>query len=89
MPGAWLSACLTVATGAGDAGNLAAGAAPDIAQEQPARPVIRCDPGKSTCRQMRDCEEAMHYLIVCGVLNLDRDKDGVPCESLCLPSLSR
>lgn len=38
---------------------------------------------KRTCKQMSSCSEARHYLNVCGVSRLDRDGDGVPCESLC------
>ena len=38
---------------------------------------------KTTCRQMASCNEAMFYYRQCGVLRLDRDRDGVPCESLC------
>jgi len=38
---------------------------------------------KRTCREMTSCEEAMHYLRDCGVSSLDRDRDGVPCETLC------
>lgn len=38
---------------------------------------------KSKCGQMGSCEEAMFHLIKCGVGRLDRDKDGVPCESIC------
>ncbi|NCA71167.1 MAG: DNA/RNA non-specific endonuclease [Sphingobacteriia bacterium] len=38
---------------------------------------------KRTCKQMADCSEARHYLTACGVKSLDRDGDGVPCESLC------
>lgn len=39
--------------------------------------------GKSVCREMTSCEEAQFHLNQCGVGRLDRDKDGVPCESLC------
>ncbi|MBB1076163.1 DNA/RNA non-specific endonuclease [Rhodoferax sp. 4810] len=39
---------------------------------------------KTTCKQMSDCAEARHYLTECGLSRLDRDGDGVPCESLCL-----
>ncbi|WP_039917604.1 thermonuclease family protein [Cellvibrio mixtus] len=39
--------------------------------------------GKRTCGQMVSCEEAKFYLKVCGVKSLDRDRDGIPCESLC------
>lgn len=38
---------------------------------------------KRTCKQMSNCEEAMHYLKNCGLTRLDGDGDGVPCESLC------
>lgn len=41
-----------------------------------------CDVGK-TCKQMASCEEARFYLTECGVNRLDRDKDGIPCESIC------
>jgi hypothetical protein len=39
--------------------------------------------GKSKCGQMRSCEEARFYLNSCGLRKLDRDNDGIPCESLC------
>lgn len=40
--------------------------------------------GKKTyCTQMTSCKEAMFYFNTCGLLRLDGDKDGVPCESLC------
>lgn len=39
--------------------------------------------GKTTCGEMNSCEEAYHYLQQCGVSRLDRDKDGIPCESIC------
>jgi hypothetical protein len=38
---------------------------------------------KRKCGQMDTCEEARFYLSSCGVRSLDRDGDGVPCESLC------
>lgn len=38
---------------------------------------------KTKCAQMESCEEAMFYLNTCGLSRLDRDKDGVPCESIC------
>lgn len=38
---------------------------------------------KTTCGQMNNCAEARHYLNVCGLSRLDRDGDGVPCESIC------
>lgn len=39
--------------------------------------------GKRTCKQMDSCAEARYHLEQCGVKSLDRDKDGVPCESIC------
>lgn len=39
--------------------------------------------GKRTCGQMNSCEEAYFYLNNCGVSGLDRDKDGIPCETIC------
>lgn len=41
-----------------------------------------CD-GKSVCAEMSSCEEAEFYLNSCGLTRLDRDKDGIPCESIC------
>ncbi len=35
-----------------------------------------------TCTQMASCEQAKQAL-KCGNKRLDRDKDGVPCESIC------
>lgn len=32
---------------------------------------------------MTSCAEAKFYLEECGVSTLDKDKDGIPCESLC------
>lgn len=39
--------------------------------------------GKRKCAQMLSCEEAKFYLASCGVASLDRDGDGVACNSLC------
>lgn len=40
--------------------------------------------GKRLCKQMSICAEARFYLNQCGLDRLDRDGDGIPCESLCL-----
>jgi endonuclease YncB( thermonuclease family) len=40
---------------------------------------------KKHCSQMSSCEEARHYLTVCGLKYLDGDRDGTPCEKLCAP----
>jgi len=41
-----------------------------------------CNTSK-TCTQMSSCAEAYFYLDTCGLTRLDRDSDGVPCESIC------
>ncbi|MCK9635993.1 MAG: thermonuclease family protein [Methylobacter tundripaludum] len=38
---------------------------------------------KTKCGEMTSCSEAQHYLNDCGLNRLDRDHDGVPCESIC------
>jgi len=38
---------------------------------------------KKYCKEMANCEEAIFYLKTCNLSRLDRDKDGIPCESLC------
>ncbi len=38
---------------------------------------------KKTCSQMTDCDEAVYYYTTCHEAQLDRDKDGVPCENVC------
>jgi len=47
-------------------------------------PVAQVDcSAKKYCKDMSICDEAKAYLIQCGMKNLDRDGDGVPCESIC------
>ena len=42
-----------------------------------------CTPRK-TCKMIRSCEEARWYLKNCSWGGaLDRDNDGVPCETIC------
>ena len=38
---------------------------------------------KRYCAEMSSCDEAVFYLTRCGVKSLDRNNNGVPCESLC------
>lgn len=40
---------------------------------------------KKHCSEMTSCDEARHYLTVCGLKYLDGDGDGNPCEKLCAP----
>ncbi len=42
----------------------------------------QCKDLPRTCSQMSNCEQAKQAL-KCGNKRLDRDKDGVPCESIC------
>ncbi len=42
----------------------------------------RCG-AKRYCSQMASCAEAMFYLKQCGLVALDANRDGVPCEALC------
>ncbi len=39
---------------------------------------------KRYCKEMNSCEEAYHYLRNCGLNRLDGDRDGVPCERICI-----
>ncbi len=51
-----------------------------------ATPTPAPDPtcgGKRTCKEMASCAEAKFYLTRCGLSQLDRDKDGIPCERMC------
>ncbi len=44
---------------------------------------LGCSPRKS-CGTVVSCEEAYYHLRNCGNKRMDRDKDGVPCESICI-----
>ena len=48
----------------------------------PAEVTYPCD-RKPTCTQMSSCKEAMYYLKTCGLRRLDRNNNGIPCETLC------
>lgn len=47
------------------------------------RSRFSCDDGKTYCKSLSSCEEAVFKLNECGLTRLDRDGDGVPCENLC------
>lgn len=38
---------------------------------------------KKYCKHMDSCAEAYYFLEQCDLTRLDRDKNGVPCESIC------
>lgn len=50
------------------------------AQSEP-RPLV-CGT-RSYCSEMANCAEARFYFERCGVVSLDGDGDGIPCEPLC------
>lgn len=47
-----------------------------------AQPSLACG-SKRYCREMTSCEEALFHLEQCGLMRLDGDGDGVPCEKIC------
>jgi len=49
---------------------------------KPAAAAKKCG-AKRKCGQMSSCAEARFYLKKCELRRLDRDRDGVPCESIC------
>ncbi len=63
--------------------SQAAAAAPSslapVAVTPPARAAYRCD-GRTRCAQMRSCEEATWFLQNCPGVEMDGNRDGVPCE---------
>nr|DAR42463.1 MAG TPA: nuclease-like protein [Caudoviricetes sp.] len=50
--------------------------------KQAAKADFECG-SKRFCKQMASCDEAKFYLQQCGLKQLDRDSDGVPCETIC------
>jgi hypothetical protein len=63
----------------------AAPAAAQAPRPEPPRGPWQCGT-KTYCRQMTSCAEAQFHYRTCGLLRLDGDRDGVPCERLCGPS---
>jgi endonuclease YncB( thermonuclease family) len=62
------------------------GATPAPSPATPAAPAVlpppaafRCD-GRTRCTQMQSCEEAKFFLKNCPGVQMDGDRDGVPCE---------
>lgn len=52
------------------------------AEKKEKKTELKCG-NKKTCKQMSSCKEAIFYLRECGLYKLDKDKDGIPCESIC------
>ena len=68
----------------GEAAVAAAAAAPAPAPTPapvalPSRAAFRCD-GRTRCTQMRSCDEAKFFLKNCPGVQMDGDRDGLPCE---------
>jgi hypothetical protein len=38
---------------------------------------------KITCKKIKSCDDACYYLLEKKIKGLDRDHDGIPCESKC------
>ena len=57
---------------------------PKPAVEKP-KPVVKnnCSGLPRTCGKMNNCKQA-YQALQCGNRRLDRDNDGIPCESICL-----
>lgn len=76
--------------GKGGAGGARAGESPRASTVSAGSRPVAAGTGsggtcgsKRTCGEMASCDEAKHYLNDCGLSKLDRDGDGVPCESIC------
>ena len=41
------------------------------------------DCSKKNCSQVLSCDEAYYKLEQCNMTQLDRNKNGIPCESIC------
>ncbi len=52
------------------------------AGEKYSDPGFSCE-NKTSCAVMSSCQEAVNYLNICGLTSLDKDGDGLPCETLC------
>lgn len=53
-----------------------------VKAQQATQADVACG-SKRYCKQMASCAEAKFYLQQCGLSRLDRDGDGIPCESIC------
>lgn len=45
--------------------------------------TVECERKGVTCGALESCAEACGFLRQCGLNRLDRDSDGIPCETLC------
>ena len=56
------------------------GAPPSFADGASPTPICGT---KRVCGDMATCAEAYHYLTHCGLSDLDRNNNGIPCEKIC------
>ena len=83
LAAAWLPQLLAAAACGGDAGPFACAPMPRPLLLALAAGLLLAAPGQAqTCSQLRTCAEAMQALQA-GNSKLDKDGDGIPCESLC------
>jgi endonuclease YncB( thermonuclease family) len=73
----------TAAVGQAGEGSRSSSPVPPVSAVAIGTAAVGSCGAKRTCGQMASCEEARHYLHDCGLQKLDRDGDGVPCESIC------
>lgn len=50
--------------------------------KDPTEQAKGCD--KRSCAQLQTCDKARQYFLRCGDVSLDGDRDGTPCENLCV-----
>ncbi|MEA3277555.1 MAG: cold shock domain-containing protein [Pseudomonadota bacterium] len=60
-------------------GNAAEQSQASWTEQNQGRTAYRCD-GRSHCSQMTSCAEAKFFLANCPGVQMDGDRDGVPCE---------
>jgi len=53
--------------------------APFIDLQASRQSTFACD-GRTYCSQMKSCEEATYFLQHCPNVEMDGDRDGIPCE---------
>lgn len=56
-----------------------AAASSQARSRQPAVSRFSCD-GRKHCSQMRSCDESKYFLANCPGVQMDGDRDGIPCE---------
>ena len=56
----------------------------DVRAQQRQQSIAQDDCARwRTCRDVRNCAQACKLMQICGYRRADRDRDGIPCESVC------